>query len=575
MRLRLRDILLVLAFTLLGTVGAQAQYVRVNIDRQTVAAMSAAYGTQAFTEKYYNEQTGKILERYRSAEVAAAAIFASKYLDRKALTNVGIWGDGTENYYYRRIYNLVGAKIMPKIWTVAGMMLNSPQTAIYWGSYLMKICDETKNLCYQFESVVTNSRLSFRDIAFLAIIPEVARLLDLTKIGDMDCKLILDDIANIPGNFTKEQLIGDLDQLYSMASHIVAGGIGNGVELGSGSTQYKCGSCGSSVNAHTGQCAMLTSVSESSAPDTSALTTAENEAKSQIALLQSQIEALETRNAELIRLIASATIEEASAYRQEYNSNKDKITALQSELATWQQNLNDIQAAIAEAEEGESVATDDYYRIPAIMADLKTAYTLTWSDSGAWNGNPYVRYANAQHITGTLKFESEVSIARKPKYFMGIKIHRAIVQISWKLTGEFSDTQVVDIVELNPSASDAEKQRIVDQHISQVAQDYPTCDITTEYVKSETPSVSDNGDTFHLLWASDRLDVAREVEARLTSIYADLVSLEKMMHYKLGVIDVLKGVAPHINDTYGRRQTIIEQSYERWRRSANPNYYGR
>ena len=36
---------------------------------------------------------------------------------------LGIWSNQTENQYYRRIYHLVSAKIMPKIWTVAGMML--------------------------------------------------------------------------------------------------------------------------------------------------------------------------------------------------------------------------------------------------------------------------------------------------------------------------------------------------------------------------------------------------------------------------------------------------------------------
>ena len=61
---------------------------------------------------------------------------------------------------------MVAEKIMPKIWVVAKLMLRSPQTAIHWGSYLMKVCDDTKSLCMQFESVVTNSTLSFSDIAF-------------------------------------------------------------------------------------------------------------------------------------------------------------------------------------------------------------------------------------------------------------------------------------------------------------------------------------------------------------------------------------------------------------------------
>jgi hypothetical protein len=71
------------------------------------------------------------------------------------------------------------------------MMLRSPQNALYWGSYLMKICNETKSLCMQFESVVTNSELSFKDIAFLELDPRVAALFKLSESGEIDCKRCL------------------------------------------------------------------------------------------------------------------------------------------------------------------------------------------------------------------------------------------------------------------------------------------------------------------------------------------------------------------------------------------------
>jgi squalene cyclase len=87
----------------------------VNYDAKTVAAMVAAYGTETATEKYYSEQVQKILDRYSAAEVASAGIFMSKYLDRKAMTELGVWSSRTENYYYRRIYSLVSSKIMPKV----------------------------------------------------------------------------------------------------------------------------------------------------------------------------------------------------------------------------------------------------------------------------------------------------------------------------------------------------------------------------------------------------------------------------------------------------------------------------
>ena len=155
-----------------------------------------------------------ILKHYNAAEVATAGIFASKFLDRKALTELGVWSSSTENYYYRRIYNMVSRKIMPKIWTVAGMMLKSPQTALYWGSYLVKICDDTKSLCMQFESVVTNSSLTFSDIAFLQIKDEIASILKLSEIGNVDWQRMLDDLSKVPGNFTVDNLKADIDNLY-------------------------------------------------------------------------------------------------------------------------------------------------------------------------------------------------------------------------------------------------------------------------------------------------------------------------------------------------------------------------
>lgn len=189
--------------------------------------MAAAYNTEAATEAYYNEQVQNILKHYNAAEVATAGIFASKFLDRKALTELGVWSSSTENYYYRRIYNMVSRKIMPKIWTVAGMMLKSPQTALYWGSYLVKICDDTKSLCMQFESVVTNSSLTFSDIAFLQIKDEIASILKLSEIGNVDWQRMLDDLSKVPGNFTVDNLKSDIDNLYKTGVNLASAGVSN------------------------------------------------------------------------------------------------------------------------------------------------------------------------------------------------------------------------------------------------------------------------------------------------------------------------------------------------------------
>ncbi len=833
--------LVLTALLLALTQHVHAQYYSVNYDARTVAAMAVAFGTEVVAESYYREQADDILKHYTAAEVAAAGIFASKFLEHKALSDLGIWCSSTENYYYRRIYRMVAEKIMPKIWVVAKMMLRSPQTAIYWGSYLMKVCDDTKSLCMQFESIVTNSSLSFSDIAFLEINREAASLLTLSELGGVDWQRMLDNLARVPGNFTKENLKGDLDHLYntgvglatagienlgdallqSSAFHDLMGGkmeeivnlyehygalfeqaehgvgdlllgmvggpdnvaglfdfsnynltawmtdyldeaMGNyytqrwyiarreqgsvslcdyypptddnsilngsawtrfdtsdpgfypnasqreqalsnseahagwsrnrvqqlnnsndgytytinywqqayiisrgnkqtkkayayeihvtqswnreeviyedvfdsysmdlntfkaqlnarlsefndneegyvyyiasdarnyyqatdaaklqgcesvtisvtcsdGATLGQGSTQYKCRKCGSSLDAHSKECVMQTSVTENEL-DLSELDALVREADNRVAVLQSQIGALEKENADLLKKIAEASVEDAAAYRQQYNANRTRIEELKGELAGWQQKQKEYADAKQEAEADNDVPTDDYYRLPAIMQDCKTAYNLTWQDGGAWNGYTFVRKATMPNINGVITFRATISIARKPKYFLGIKIHRAIIQISWELTSEYSDTHVADVLTLDPGMSDAEKTGIVNDRIAEIAREHPSCKITTEYARSAPTEETPGGDVYHLLWSSDRLEIAREVDSRITKIYADLVSLEKMMHYKRSIIDVLKDVLPELDTDEGRRLTLVEECHERWVENARASRSGR
>ena len=811
-----------------------AQYYSVNYDKRTVAEMTAAFASEAATEAYYAEQVAKIREYYQAAEVAAAGIFTSKFLDRRALTDLGLWTSSTENYYYRRIYNMVSAKIMPKIWTVAGMMLRSPQNALYWGSYLYKVCEETKTLCYQFESIVTNSRLSFRDIAFLEINQELAAILKLSELGDVDWKNLLDNFSDIGSNFTKDNLKADIDNLYAMGVSLASAGAGNavnsivgnsnfngtlmdktssvieiaentydlynnlstnagntllqfvggqegianlfslsnynttawitdyaregmgqyytqrwyiysvdqgseklcdyypptdddailygdhwyristtdpdfypsssqreaalqnsenhagwsrsrvqqlnnsndgynynisyyssayilskkksgqyakayayeihvtkswyrqevkyedvfdsysmdmatfraglnarladyndnedgiryyigsdskryyqatnaekmagcetatisvtchdGTKLGEGSTQYKCSQCGGSVNAHTKQCSMATTITSESV-NTSEIDAKIAETEGRIASIDTEIARLEAENSNLLKQIQTSSVEDAARYRQQYNANKDRISALKSEKSAAEKELADYNQAKQEAVDGENAATDDYYRIPAIMQDCKNAYNLSWNGAGAWEGNTFVRTASMPNINGTITFKATISIARKPKYFLGIKIHRAIVQISWTLTTEYSDTQVVAVINLDPSKTDQEKADEVNAKLSEIAREHPSCEPTVEYAKSSPVESDDTEDTYHLLWTSDRLDIARQIDSRLTKIYADLVSLEKMMHYKHSIIDILLSIAP-LDTDQGRRLTLIERCRKRWLRNA-------
>ena len=141
------------------------------------------------------------------------------------------------------------------------------------------------------------------------------------------------------------------------------------------------------------------------------------------------------------------------------------------------------------------------------------------------------------------------------------------------MTASYSDTQVVENMTLNPEMPVGEKKKQVNERISALAKDFPACRLTTEYVKSNPFEEDQTDDTYHLLWASDRLAIARQVESRLMKIYADLVSLQKMMNYKLSIIDVLKDIAPYVDTDEGRKLTLAEKCRKRWLRNAAESYH--
>lgn len=830
--------LLPLLYLLLWGASLRGQtFMKVNLDTRTVAAMTTEYAAAAVAEGYYDEQVKDILAKYGVAEVAAAGIFTSKYMDRKALTNLGICRDGSENQYYRRIYRLVSAKIIPMIWGLSGQLLRYPHKSLYWGSYLVKVCSEVKSLCMQFEAVVTNGTLSFRDIQFLELDPRFAAFMQFSKFGDVDWETLFDDLSSVPGNFTMDGLKEDVNTLYELGTQLATSGFNNlsgdilgdsefdgsfkdkamaageivknvydvyknsdgqvaglfknylgdnptaadlfsfssynlsgwiddymneaagtyytqrwyigrvesgsetvaeynppedddnvlngpqwirfntsdesffpnssqleqvlsnsegyagwsrariqqlnarndgytyrmsksllayriskknrqtqkayayrivitkswnlseevyeeyfdsyrmdlptfkmklqallneyndneegkvyqlkygpknyyqvaddvklkgcesviisatctdNVKLGEGATQYKCRQCSGSLNDHSKECAMQTTVTESEELDLSELNRLEEDARQEFTTLQTDIQALEAANKRLAELIANGggTVTEIAGYRQQMIANSDRISEKKGQLTQAEKQLADIQQAKSEAAMDNDVPTDDYYRIPAIMEDCRNAYGLSWQGDGWWSGYTYYRYANATNVKGTVTFSASLSIARKPKYFLGIKIHRAILKISWQMTSSYSDTQVVENMTLDPNMPDGEKKKQVNDRISELAQEFPSCRLTTEYVKSDPFEEDQTDDTYHLLWASDRLAIARQVEFRLMKIYADLVSLQKMMNYKLSIIDVLKDIGPYVNTDEGRKLTLAEKCRKRWLRNA-------
>lgn len=337
--------------------------------------------------------------------------------------------------------------------------------------------------------------------------------------------------------------------------------------LATGNTSYKCRHCKGSLTEHTKQCAMLTSIPRDPI-DTSELDAMEREYQQKIATAQTQINTLESRNTALRKQLPQATPEGAAVIRQQITTNQNQINSLKSDIASYQNTIKEIQAARQQMNEDKALQTDDYYRIPAIMNDCATAYDLTWDGDGFWRGYTYTRQASSIRINGGVTFQATLKITRKPQYFLGIQIHRAIVQIEYRLTAEYYNSSVADVIALDPTMSDRDKEKLVNDRLSAIARDYPECELDTQYITKEPTEDDKTRDTYHLLWASDRLEIARGVDARLHRIYADLICIEKMMNYKRSIVDVLLSAVPPINDEQGKRQTIVEQARRRWLNNA-------
>ena len=341
----------------------------------------------------------------------------------------------------------------------------------------------------------------------------------------------------------------------------------DGGSLGKGSTTYKCGSCGSSPSSHTKQCSMYTTLQANDAVQTNDLKNQKRELEAQAATIQNRLDALNAENSELLRKMSkAANQEEYLQYQSQYNANRDTIRNLQSQLDDLNRQIRDLENAILEAEEGEQQQTDDYTRIPALMQNMQNAYHITWTDNGSWSGYTFTRNGTVGSVKGTVTFKATVTIARKPKYFLGIKIHRAIVQIDWELTSDWEDSNVAEIMDLDTSKSDEENARLVNHKLSELKRQYPNCDVTVEYSKTPSVETEDTDGTYHLLWASDRLEIARGIEARLARIYTDLVMVEKFLHYKHSYKAWIKDLLPKLNADRDRKMSIAEQCRRRWMR---------
>ena len=723
-------------------------YYSVNIDWKTAQAMLLAYNTEGAMELMGDESVRVMLKHYRNAEIATAGIFMTKYMDYKNLRDAGKFGNAQENAYYKRIYRLVSENIIPKTIDVAKLMVQYPDRAPYWVPFLIKTTEDTKSLCMQFESVVTNNALSFGDIPFLQISDNVKAMFDLQHLGGIDWKATFDDMTTLADNITKEDLQADLDDIVATGAAIAsAGGIndnvmsnsrvaslfggvpskiytlynnvgaiyegmsGAGIEgivlgllgsrdstallnlfqsnsydieqmisdystseynryytqryyiyyrtpggyhigsdgklqvtnwitkevyddvfdsysmdlnaflstmnaklnyyntkdengqqyyigtdpkhyyqatdaakvkgvsavtftvhctdgqkLGEGSTSWKeNGNQGKSLNENSKRFAMETSLEDTN--PTAELDQMLNDKQAEIDDLESQISSLEQEHTNISVQLRDLGYDADLMAR--YNELQSQINALEGKLTDAKESYRQIQEAIEEAREEFSNETDDVTRIPAIMHNVQSAYHITWQGEGYWSGYEYIRKGKMDGMESLVTFRARLSLQRKPKYFLGIRIHRAILQIDWELTSEYSYSDVVEVMDVDPDLDDQQRADIINNRLSEIAQDYPSCTVEAEYRKATPVEVEDEDDGLpHLLWASERLAIARDIESRLVTIYTKLAMLERYIKTSQSLTSMLFNTVMNGID-HSKRRSIGIEALNRWKESAS------
>ena len=851
MRRFIAIILLILPVT---SMSAQS-YHAINIDAKTVAAMTAAYAIEEETERKTASDVDSILGHYTKASLSTAGIYLSKLKDRNAMREVGVFGSD-ENYYYQRILYLVKDGIMPKLIVVAAKMVKQPDNALYWGPYLFKTTKNVEQLCKQFELVVTNGKLSFKDVTFLVINEKLQKVFDLAQLGNVNWKELLEKVGDFNIKAAKEDIKNDIgklggvlatagkgvvdsnmrdisaigrifkskpseiyqlyqtfrskyesirnagnvkailmgvigsnsadavSRLFQVDNYSITGYVSNYIKELQGQ-HYKqrwyiySDDSGSKVlcdykpkaeanyddkwngwlhfvsprdneychvltssemesakteserlagwnqakvdkynKEHPGHHATITYVLqhenrresykhgwgarhykrhcfyaysikivdswsikhevheenfdsesmdeetfkkrmesqlkywnslESDKPASQRVTyklgndarkyytiSDENKMKGcnsvvflakcddgatlaegsfnwkengnqgnhledpksknfaldktqvstnganelqqkkkscqdEIKSLENQIRSMDKQMSSLISQMNQAKMahdnNKVAALRAQYDTVSNKQAALKRQLSQVQSNLAQIDNAIAEYYKDLNEDNGSPYRINSNMRELASLFQLSWQDAGEWvNGDGqyiFVRHAYCAQVKSQVTYTAVLKLQSKPKHFLGIRIHRAILSVDYKLSAAYSAENVIETMNLDMSLSEKERAAKVNERQKQLMGDMPDCSITVRYNYAKNMPNEEGSDAIHLLWASDRLDVARDVEYQLSVIYSQLVLLEKVMNDRQTIKDFLTNQL--LNPiTRKSRGTIAEYALGRW-----------
>lgn len=348
-----------------------------------------------------------------------------------------------------------------------------------------------------------------------------------------------------------------------------------GANLGEGSFNWKENSKSQkgSLTEQSKQFAMANNPDQSSDGGDKELLQQKQQYTDEVNSLKKQISANDKKQQNLIDRIRAA--KQANNYplanqlQKEYDSLDATNAQLQNQLSVAQNNLNQTNQALTEYYNDMSDNLDGAYRIPSNMRELQAMYKLQWQDEGEWvNGSgeyTFVRHAYCPSAKANVTYTAVLKLARKPKYFLGIRIHRPILSVDFTLSGNSSAENVVEVMKLDMKKTEKERTEEVNKRLKELMEDMPDCSISIRYEYSNKVDTSDDesDNSIHLLWASDRLDIARDVEYQLTEIYSQLVFLEHVMQARQSLLDFLKHQILDVVTRRGRG-TIAEYCLQRW-----------
>lgn len=298
----------------------------------------------------------------------------------------------------------------------------------------------------------------------------------------------------------------------------------------------------------------------------------QKEFSDEVNALKSEIKGNDNKMRNLITRINQAKMNKniplVDKLQGEYDALSDENAHLKEQLREAEGKLSQADDALDEYYQDMSDNLDGPYRIPSNMASLASMYQIQWLDEGEWvqgsNAYVFVRHGYCADARTNVTYTASLKLSRKPTYALGVRIHRAVLSVDFKLTSSSSSENVIEVMKLNMNQTEKLRAEEVNMRLKQWLEDLPNCSVTVKYhYASNQNDEDDDEDGIHLLFAADRLQVARYVEQELTKIFAQLVLIEKVMTQRECILDFLRR---QIFDVVSRsgRNGIAEYALRRW-----------